>query len=138
MSDDSGGFGIGQGSFQPVADFYPDLAFLNGHQEQHAVVGALLPKAPGGGHTVGKFFEWFSCQGSQREHGNLVGGLVFVGNESLIERGKMGREHHVSLVHYPAGQWRNVYAPCRLSNEEEGQKSHPTERVHTSSRPKPH
>ena len=47
MSDNLGAFGIGQGAFQPVTHFNPDLAFLNGYQKEHAVIGALLSKAPG-------------------------------------------------------------------------------------------
>src|SRR6188508_445906 len=51
LVDDAVGDRVGQCAFEPVADFDPDLAVLQGDEEQRAVIDALPAELPGLRHA---------------------------------------------------------------------------------------
>ncbi len=55
--DDPPGEQVGEAAFEPVADLDAHLALLFRHQQQGAVVLALLSQSPGSGHFQGVVFE---------------------------------------------------------------------------------
>lgn len=72
ISNDLRRSGIGQYAFQTVPDFNADLALLNRHQQQDAVVGALVTEFPRRRNTMREFFERFAVEGRNDQNRHLI------------------------------------------------------------------
>ena len=71
--DDKRGHGVGELRLQPAPYLDADLAFAGRHDEQDAVVEALLPDAPGAAKLVAVILNGIALQRLGDEHDKLVG-----------------------------------------------------------------
>ena len=72
ISDNLRRSGIGQQPFQPIPDFDSNFAFPNRHQQQDAVIRALLTELPGRGHSMREFFDRIAFQRRNDQDSRLV------------------------------------------------------------------
>ena len=89
--DDEAGDGIGQRAFEPVADLDPHRLFVRRHDEQRAVVPALLADAPMAAEPVAEILDLQPLQRWQRDDDELRRGLGFEIGQFAVDLG-LGRD----------------------------------------------
>ncbi len=75
--DDKRGHGVGKLRLKPPAHLDADLALAGRHDEQDAVVEALLPDPPRAAKLVAIILDGIALQRLGDEHDKLVGGFSF-------------------------------------------------------------
>lgn len=72
IPDDLCRSGIREDTLQPIPDLDTNLAFLDRHQQQSAVVGSFLAKFPGRRHTMGEFLDRITFERGNDEDSHLI------------------------------------------------------------------
>ncbi len=91
LGDDALGDGVGNGAFQPVADFDAHGAVVFGDEQQHAVVLRLTAQLPRLGHANAVLLDGFRRGAGHHEDGDLAAFARGEGSQFLIERGGLLR-----------------------------------------------
>src|SRR5262245_27904082 len=102
--DDEAGDGVGDGSLEPIADLDPHLAFVGRHDEDGAVVEALLANSPIPAEPVAVVGDVIALQGAQRRDNELVAGLGLELLELALDPGAGRGIEDRGLVHHAAGE----------------------------------
>src|SRR3546814_13768860 len=78
------------------------------HDEQRAVVAALLADAPMAAELVAEVVDPGALQRGQGDHDELVGGRLLVAGEQLGEAARPVRAQQIGTVDHAAGERRNL------------------------------
>src|SRR5262249_43809080 len=91
-------------ALETIADLDAHLALAWRHDQQHAVVLALLSDSPAAAEFDAEILDRGPLQRSQRHHHELVGGLGFEVRELLGERRTRRLIEDIGLVHHAAAE----------------------------------
>src|SRR3546814_16170720 len=97
-SDDGMGGGVRQVTLEAVADLDAHRPLTGRHDEQRAVVAALLADAPVAAELVAEVVDRGSLQRGQGDHDALVGGRLLVAGELLGEAALLFRAPQIGFV----------------------------------------
>ena len=114
---DHAGQGVGEHRLQAVADLDAHLVFAGRHDEQGAVVLALLADAPGAAELIAVVLDRIALQRRQGDDHQLPAGLGLQvrepGGEVLLDLGRQD----MGVVHHPAGQGREARRRLRPAGQ---------------------
>src|SRR5690606_19023230 len=94
---------IGQPILQAIADLDADAPFGLGHDQQGAVVLALLADAPLAAQGQAGFLDAASAQIRQGDHHQLVAGGLLMTGQQLGEFALLGGIEQLRPIHHPTG-----------------------------------
>lgn len=99
---------VREDAFEAVSDFNPELAIISYNEQDDAVVEALLADLPALGYPDAEAFEAFSLKAGDREHSDLMAGLLLEAGQTLFENLDALRRHDPRVIVDAAAQRRDV------------------------------
>jgi hypothetical protein len=93
---------------ESIADLDPNLAVAFGHEQDHAVVGALLPQSPGASEAVAIFLDRISLQLRHRRHHQLPATRLLKGLKLLRKRALVRWRKQIRLIDHPPAELREL------------------------------
>src|SRR3954452_872539 len=102
--DDEPGNSVGKRALEAIAHLDAHLALVRRHDQQHAVVLALLTDLPAAAKLVAEVLDRRALQRFERHHHELVTGLGFELGELLGERRACSRIQNAGIVDHAAGK----------------------------------
>src|SRR5712671_933558 len=115
--DDQARHRIRDGALEPVPDLDPHPSLVGCHQQDRAVVLALLADAPGAAEPVTVVGDVIALQRAQRHDDQLVAGLAFELLELALDATACSRIQDLGLVDHAPCESRECGLSTRIANE---------------------
>lgn len=99
---------VREDAFEAISDFNPELAIISYNEQDDAVIKTFFADLPALGYPDTEAFEIFPLQAGNRQHGDLMAGLLLEAGQTLFENLDALRRHDPRVIVDAAAQRRDV------------------------------